>query len=135
MNESYEDIRERIPLPPVWWDENAVPRYCKFSPKKIANIYATECVLLRISCQNCRREFNVARSFHRLTLSSEAGGKESIEAYLQDGGEISYGDPPNIDCCAPGPSMSSDTICVLEFWTRDNKKHDWTRKKKLEKKF
>lgn len=31
---------------------------------------------------------------------------------------LEYGDPPNIECCAAGPSMSSVPRRVLEYWVK-----------------
>jgi hypothetical protein len=33
-------------------------------------------------------------------------------------GRVEYGDPPNVGCCPVGPTMSSDSLRVLEFWRR-----------------
>jgi hypothetical protein len=55
----YRDIRERIPEPPTWFDECAVPRYCDFTPHYAANIYAREAVLFLIECQACGHQFRV----------------------------------------------------------------------------
>jgi hypothetical protein len=104
MNNQYEDIRCRIAEDPVWWDERAVPRYCKFSPNRLANIYARECCLLLVACQDCGHAFRVAMSWN--TISSQPPALDSLD----------YGDPPNIDCCPAGPTMSTVTLSILEFW-------------------
>ena len=41
MNTSYYDITSKIDEHPQWWDEHAVPRYCKFGPGLAADIYST----------------------------------------------------------------------------------------------
>jgi hypothetical protein len=51
LHTHYGDILDSVPGEPLWWDENAVPRFCEFSLDKLANIYASEAVLLLISCQ------------------------------------------------------------------------------------
>jgi len=43
---------------------------------------------------------------------------------------IHYGDPPNVRCCAAGPTMNSDPLLVLEYWERKN--FDWVRNPEYE---
>lgn len=108
MRHHYIDILSRIPEEPAWFDENGVPRYQPFQPSAVANIYAREVALLRICCQSCRRPFTVALSrsaYDPLPLADEISQRS-----------ITYGDPPNLDCCPAGPTMTSDTERVLEFW-------------------
>lgn len=116
MNHHYSDIRSRIAEPPVWFDENAVPRWCEFGPNEGANIYADEIALLHIECQNCGAAFRVAMSWtttdrivHRLAPLSARVRDQSIH----------YGDPPNVGCCPSGPTMNSVPRRVLEFWRRE----------------
>lgn len=45
-------------------------------------------------------------------------------------GYLNYGDPPNADCCPAGPTMSSHSIRVLEYWHRPD--HEWKRDPSLE---
>lgn len=47
-------------------------------------------------------------------------------------GHLHYGDPPNIHCCAAGPTMNSIPIRVLEYWSRENPLLDWQRDPALE---
>lgn len=131
MNHDYNDIRSRIDAPVLWWDEHAVPRYCKFHPDKAADIYASEVMLCEIACQNCDRRFRVAFSwsFHgALTplLLGEHDVKKAIRmaraASVVKGawaGNWHYGDPPNVDCCSVGQTMNSVPIRVIEVWARD----------------
>lgn len=92
MNHHYSDIRSRIAEPPTWFDENAVPRYCPFSPDETANIYAKEVVLLRVSCQNCEREFDVCMTWDSGDkISGFSPLSESIPKRI-----LHYGDPPNV---------------------------------------
>ena len=126
MNHHYSDIRSRIPEPPRWWDENAVPRYCDFAPGEVANIYAEECALVRIACQACGKTFDVC-------ISSEPMWKIGAALTLAESIEVnalSYGDPPNTQCCPAGPTMSSDTVRVLQYWRRTAL--DWTRDQSFE---
>lgn len=126
MHHHYRDIVDRIAEPPLWWDENAVPRYCEFAPNQVANIYATEVVLMEIECQNCGQRFMVA-------MSSDPYQSMDCGATLSDAikdGSLHYGDPPNIGCCPAGPSMNCYDIRVVEYWHQDitrNDIDDWHR--------
>ena len=134
MNNNYKDIRDRIPECPKWFNEYAVPRYCEFHPDNVANIYAEEVALVLIECQDCRQEFIVAFSqsvMDRVRFDMIHPGTlyQTIADKIKDK-TIHYGDPPNTDCCAAGPTMNSNPIRVLEYWS---KKHlDWKRDKTFE---
>ena len=110
MHHHYADIRERLG-PPIWWDENAVPRYCDFAPNASANIYAQQILLLLIECQNCGAEFKVCMSSDLMDLPHGL-------AYAVESDEIHYGDPPNAGCCGAGSTMNSVPRRVLEFWDK-----------------
>lgn len=97
-----------------------MPRYCDFAPKYAANIYAREVALMLIQCQSCRQQFKVCMS----------GGRGSIAGAIKDG-SLHYGDPPNIQCCAAGPSMNCIDVRVLECWRRDLGL-EWERETSLE---
>lgn len=141
MNNSYMDIRSRIPAEPIWFDENAVPRYCEFSPEKVSDIYSDRVALVLISCQGCNHQFMVAFSSSlgtRIEFLMRAGyvGKE-IENLDNDilwkdiqNRRLHYGDPPNINCCAAGPTMNCIDHRVLEAWQKENFK--WVRKPEFE---
>lgn len=127
MNNRYDDIRALTTAKPTWWDENAVPRYCPFSPGAVADIYCDEAVLFEIQCQNCRTSFEVC-----LTNSALSRGGGPSLADLIRVNELEYADPPNIDCCLAGPTMNSIPIRVLEYWRQDDPLHDWERDPSLE---
>lgn len=139
MHNAYRDIRSRIPESPRWWDENAVPRYGLFATDRIADVYAEECALVMIACQNCRKEFMVAfsSSQHRAWIEAGMGDAESFEsakhAIAKDirNGTLHWGDPPNVECCPAGPTMNCLDIMVLEYW-RLNEGHVWERVPELE---
>lgn len=124
MNTDYDDIRSRIAGPPAWFDEAAVPRYAPFHPSLLANIYADEAVLLQVRCPGCQTEFHVAVS----------GGGGQVKAAIT-GLDLEYGDPPNIGCCARGPSMPAVTVRVLEYWlrSRSNLAEGWRRDTEFER--
>lgn len=132
MHHDYADIRNLIPMAPLWFDEYAVPRYCEFHPGALASIYANEAILAEIECQNCRNRFKVA--FSRSTMDDVIDAMNSdVRTTLADhvrNQSLHYGDPPNIGCCPSGPTMNSDMRRVLEFWTR--RKLDWQRDPALE---
>lgn len=126
MHHHYKDIRDRIAEPPKWFDEEAVPRYCDFSPNQKASIYADEVALVLIACQVCERRFKVAlsrSSFHSCP---------TIEAYIRDG-SLHYGDPPNVECCPAGATMNCDDLKVLEYWRLNRQGgYEWERVPELE---
>lgn len=128
MNCGYEDIRSRIAEKPRWFDEHAVPRYCEFTPKALADIYATEAVLAEIACNGCGHKFNVAISFNY--LDAVRRNTESLEALIKSRC-LHYGDPPNVGCCASGPTMNSDMVRVIEYW-RMGDDFEWVRDHSLE---
>jgi len=135
MKHYYEDILKLTKREPIWFDENAVPRYCEFSPKVIADIYADECSLVLIQCQSCHTEFKVAFSDEKFSIrkmitESFVGRKLSTLAESIRGHQIHYGDPPNMRCCPAGNTMNCDDIKVLEYWRRS--KFGWKRIRKLE---
>ena len=135
MNHHYADIRDRISEPPIWFDEAAVPRYCPFTPEETANIYAKECALVEIACQDCGTRFLVAFSYHPMDdmLKEERFRGGTLADSVREG-RIHYGDPPNVLCCLAGPTMNSEPIRVVEFWQRGGEnRFDWERVPDLER--
>lgn len=110
MHHNYDDITSRIDTPPRWFDEHAVPRYCDFGPRQIADVYAEECCLLEIQCQACGTPFMVAMSWG---TRDRVYGTPKLSSNIQ---AIHYGDPPNIDCCSAGATMNSEPLRVHQFW-------------------
>ena len=129
MNHHYLDIRNRIPEPPSWWDEYAVPRYCAFAPDELANIYADEAALFEVECQGCRRAFMVAFSS---SASERVLRHYPTIAELIREGLLHYGDPPNVGCCAAGPTMNCIDVRVVEYWKQPRPGFDWERDASLE---
>lgn len=148
MHHHYNDIRSRIPEPPTWWDEHAVPRYGPFRPDATADIYADEVALVEIACQNCGQRFPVAfttsrservmrvamRGFAPVDVKAiDAAGREAADDTLAKairGGWLHYGDPPNA-CCASGATMNCDDLRVLEYWHKPDR-FTWVRDTSLE---
>ena len=146
MNHHYKDILSRIPDPPRWFDENATPRWDDFNPYSVADIYADQVALMLISCQSCDTMFDVAFSArdNQYDWEPEAGWKDAefdvqrgetraddivscrmvfrpqpSLADLAASGRLHYGDPPNVGCCAAGPTENSVPREILEFWQRN----------------
>ena len=127
MNADYRDIIERIQEAPGWFDENAVLRYDPFTPNLTADIYCDEVALAEVTCQGCGWLFRVAMS--RGLHGSMRHAKPLHEEIRNR--DLSYGDPPNIGCCAAGPTMNAEPRRILEYWRR-NPSYEWTRDITLE---
>jgi len=133
MHSSFDDLIALSKDPPKWWDEHGIPRFCEFHPDVISSFYAHEVALLQIECQNCGHEFVVCVAQDGSDLASfHLVGREPVrlsEAIQQ----IHYGDPPNIGCCASGPSMNSIPRKVLQFWEHGpHTNYEWRRVPRLE---
>jgi hypothetical protein len=109
VHQCYDDILSRIDEKPIWFDEYAVPRYCEFSPEKLANIYAGEAVLAEVTCQVCKRVFRVALSEANWTTGTIADAIRSRT--------LEFGDPPNVGCCN-NADLRSEPRRVIEYWHR-----------------
>ena len=117
VKHSYEDITSRIPIAPLWYDENGVPRYSVFGPSEVGNIYANEVALIEIACQSCETIFHVGVAGD-LNATSEKPLAENIL-----NGSWRYGDPPNTGCCPSGPTMNSMPIQVLSYMHSGHKEY------------
>lgn len=121
MHHDYRDILKLTKRKPLWWDENGVPRFCRFHPRLTANIYASYTCLLLIACQNCNVMFQVCMSWN-----DEPSFKKDFDIRL-----VHYGDPPNA-CCGTGATMNCFDLKVLQWWERKNHHtllFDWARVK------
>jgi hypothetical protein len=128
MNHHYKDIRDKLG-PPRWFDEAAVPRYCEFSPHVTHNIYAREVALVKIACQSCGHIFQVAMSWPSNFLLQP---EDSLEKRVEES-SLWYVDPPNVECCPAGPTMTSITHRVLQFWRHSFRADKWSRVPELER--
>ena len=124
MKQEYNDIIDKLGKP-LWWDEVGVPRYEKFHPNLLNDIYAKEGCLLLIRCQFCGCKFKVGLSYNTFLEKSSLGERINNKT-------IHYGDPPNYykGCCQVGSSANSDSIKVIEYWEKEN--FEWKRNKKFE---
>lgn len=127
MKQSYFDIREKLGNP-LWWDEVGCPRYAEFHPELANNIYARQCCLLLIKCQACRHEFKVAMTYSLESITYGRPMRDLITRIKNK--SIHYGDPPNVGCCASGPTMNCDDVSVIQMWERRN--CEWVRSPELE---
>ena len=117
MHCSFRDIIDRIGEPPLWYDEYGIPRWCKFHPGEVSNIYARTVAFFEIACQYCHQKFDVVRTgdaFHPLVIDQD----------------LHYGDPPRHHCDGGGDTMNCLDIRVLEAW--EWSLMDYVRKPELE---
>jgi hypothetical protein len=128
MHCAYKDIRDKLG-DPMWWDEQAVPRYATFDPEIVANIYAREVALVEIACQGCGRRFPVAFSWASFESVHGNPVPPISERIIKK--ELYYKDPPNVGCCS-GVCSTSVPLRVLEFWKYGKSPFDWERLKDLE---
>lgn len=149
MYQPYLDILRKLG-PPLWWDEEGVPRYDKFAPDLCANIYADYAALIAIRCQGCRRTFPVSStwSLGRVCLSPHGSEhivwdkngqngqpKEGLPK-AGDAGCFGYGDAPwhdydgGFEGQCSGTTMTTDVVRVLECWGK--KSCEWERLKEHE---
>lgn len=132
MNQAYEDIKSRIKEVPQWYDDNGTPRYCKFHPDMLPDIYASESILLKIECQYCRKKFLVAMGWSK--QDEFFGKKMGFSEMLRIKHIPGYGDPPIHGCI--GDTETSDTLKIVEFWKKNfNTNYEWTRIKENEIEF
>ncbi len=109
MHHDYKDIRDRIPQEPEWFDMGGIPRYNKFKPDMISNIYAHTAVLALISCQSCEEKFLVAMHY-------------DIFETMPEPKALHYGDPPRHGddehrTCV-GTTMNCNDLAVVEVWIK-----------------
>jgi hypothetical protein len=130
MKACYHDILSAIPTKPLWFDEAGVPRYVKFHPRELANIYSCEAALLEIACQLCETKFKVA--VNQTTTPRPQTDRSSLADQIAKR-TVTYKDPPNIGCCDGGATMTSETLRVIEYWKKDRTvTYEWERHGHLE---
>jgi hypothetical protein len=129
MRYCYEDILERAG-PPKWFDESGVPRYCRFRPESVANVFACEATLACIACRECGQTFNVAFSRPKLSPVRSSSIAEDISDL-----RLTYGTPPNVKCCNKGAFIGSVALRILEYWRKLNAREGWLRDRRFEVEF
>lgn len=110
MNRDYFDILKRLDAP-LWWDENAVPRYEPFHPD-MCSVYCKTVVLITVECQGCTQHFSMAFEIDKVTELDEI--REDFSVNIPD-------DPPRHNC--PGDSSTGITVKLEQYWTRPHE--DW----------
>ncbi len=138
MHHTYPDIidlADAAGRKPLWWDENGVPRFCAHHPAHSPDVYAREVALLEVACQGCGRRFLVQMAWSMSSailssLSTAYAARGKLSSQVLDR-VIHYGDPPNVGCCAAGPTMNCEDLRVVEFW-RQTDRCDWERVPDLE---
>jgi hypothetical protein len=122
----YSDILDLAPTRPLWWDEQAVPRFCQFAPDKVSNFYAREAALLLVRCQ-----FGPAHCFVVAVSVPQQEGTTLADEIRA--GTIHYGDPPRIAECGDGDA-NSIAIRVLQYWRYicEPRPARWVRDRSLE---
>lgn len=121
----YNDIKNKLGKP-LWYDEKGVPRYARFDPSLVNNIYANEVALVEIWCQACKEKFLVAFSSDANYCLLENYNPISYAIFQKT---LHYGDPPIHGSCG-GYTMNCEDLKVVEFWR--NEYFSWIRDKKLE---
>lgn len=118
MKPNYRDIIEKAGEP-RWFDENGVPRYVDFHPNRCVIAGAQEAFLVEVQCQGCGISFSVALTWKNEDRSVYGRTLPPLDKLTKTGGNnLHYGDPPNVGCCASGPTMSSDFHRIVEAWIR-----------------
>lgn len=141
MHSCYHEILD-VMGEPIWWTEDGVPRYIPFAPEEAGNLYAYEVALIEIACQACDHRFHVCISSTRMdkalkdrvTVRDRIAGLDTPRrpGMLLPSRSVYCDDPPNINCCAPGPTMTATPVMVEQVWLRS---HDegWVRAPELER--
>lgn len=124
MKQSYDDIRDIIAKPPIWYDENGVPRYSAYHPSSGPNIYDREAVLFEVECQACQERFEVA-----LSLDPHSGLVSCLADRITHK-TLHYEDPPIHHCM--GDTMNSVPKKTLQVWRREGIRMEWVRVPELE---
>ena len=139
MHNYYPDIRKRIGEEPTWYDCNGTPRYGEFEPGLNPNIYASEVILVQISCQDCRGRFLVEMNWdtmkgllacgrHYESFTTEISKWLAMKDKKSLWPPVHYGDPPAHGCV--GDTMNCYDLKIAQFWRKDNMR--WVRVPELE---
>ncbi len=137
MLREYSDIIKRLG-PPLWFDDNGVPRYEPFHPS-MCGIYDEYVALLDLRCQRCSSSILVAVERRKYQYWPEIKETQLPHEKTGDLGGFHYGDPPrhNMDGSyhnkgdgwgshCSGVTMTSFPARIIEFWFK-NADHNWER--------
>lgn len=110
MKADYSDILTLAKTEPLWYDEVGCPRFVEFHPSLCSNAYAKHAKLLRISCQNCGKQFLACVS------TDEENRNFSVSFFYN-----SYKDPPRHssedgESCI-GNTMNSNPVSIVVDWS------------------
>lgn len=123
---NYTDIISKLGTP-VWFTQDGYPRYCEYHPSE-CGIYHKFSALILVKCQSCGRDFKIGTisDYYKIYLLKRAG---QISDDMSELKKVRYaleycGDPPNIECCSAGPTMTVEHVSFLEIW-KYNDNHVW----------
>lgn len=122
----YDDIISKLGEP-LWFSKDGYPRYCKYIPSE-CGVYHKFSALCLVKCQACGKEFKIGTATNLIDIwYRETQGH--IDKNMTELEKIRYvleysGDPPNVDCCAAGPTMTVEFVSFLEMW-KINDKYLW----------
>jgi len=111
MNRPYDDLLALSDRKPSFFQQGGIPRWAPFQAGYSTSPYTVDCAIAEIACQLCDTRFHVL-------MESGSRDKETILQRIR-AKNLQYLDPPNVGCCRGGPSMTAETIRVLEYWARE----------------
>jgi len=130
MHRSYSDLTNRLGEP-LWWDEQAVPRYDPFGPHEMG-VYDRMVWLYEIRCQDCPKRMKVAGAWNGMDYAELMRFLDHPSANIWTPLDAHYGDPPRHNCPGAGETMNCYDLEVLEVWGQDIEHWGWVRRPELE---
>lgn len=126
MKRAYDDLLSLTGRKPSFFQAEGVPRWADFQPGDSTSPYAVDCAIVEIACQLCDMRFHVL-------MESTSRDRTTVEEQIRTS-TLAYRDPPNVGCCPGGPSTTSETVRVIEYWRRQ-RTFTWERDGTLETAF
>ena len=118
MKTAYTDIIAKAG-PPLWFDENGVPRYTEFHPDRCVMMGAQEAILAEMRCQSCGTPLLVALTWQDKDRYIYGHALPPLDRLTKVGGNnLHYGDPPRTGCCDHGGSMTTEFHRIVQAWIR-----------------
>jgi hypothetical protein len=132
MLPDYADIKDAIPVGPLWWDGHGVPRYAPFAPDMLG-VYDHIAVLYEIECQSCGERFDVGVGWAE--YSFVWGHEKPVLHDIADKcTQFHYGDPPRHGCA--GDTENCIDLEVKQAWVQNKEwgpdQPRWIRRPELE---